>query len=129
MSSPYHINVSKRYSVARKSATRNAGAMPKKKPRLLLLQTLQTLISYRRFSEQNHVTMIFGWEKQMGVSKNSETPQNGWFIRESPIKNGMIRGEKPTIFGSTPKYQSRHLLPLHHLLVPHCHHMDSQDLT
>ena len=27
----------------------------KKKSRLLLLQTLQTLISYRRFSEQNHV--------------------------------------------------------------------------
>ena len=23
---------------------------------------------------------------QMGVSKNRETPQNGWFIMENPIK-------------------------------------------
>ena len=27
--------------------------------------------------------------QEMGVSKNSgDTPQNGWFIMENPIKNG-----------------------------------------
>ena len=28
----------------------------------------------------------------MGVSKNRGIPQNGWFIMENPIKNGMIWG-------------------------------------
>ena len=35
----------------------------------------------------------------IGVSKNRETPQNGWFMMENPIKDGWFGG-KPAIFGN-----------------------------
>jgi len=42
--------------------------------------------------------------QEMGVSKNRETPQNGWFLlMEKPIKNGMIWGEIP-LFSETSIY-------------------------
>ena len=93
---PHKCVFPKVFGGARKSATRNA---KKKKRRLLLLQTLQTLISYRRFSEQNHDIMsnFFVGKNKLGASKNSETPQNGWFIRENPYQKWMIWGKK-TLF-------------------------------
>ena len=52
------------------------------------------------------------WIKShMGVSKNRETPQNGWFIMESPIKNGWFGGENPP-FKETPTWNQPKLHPL-----------------
>ena len=36
----------------------------------------------------------------LGVSKNRETPQNGWFTIQNPIKKWMIWGENPRFFGN-----------------------------
>ena len=38
----------------------------------------------------------------MDVSKNKETPQDGWFIMETPLlKMGWFGGSFPPIFGNT----------------------------
>lgn len=43
----------------------------------------------------------------MGVSKNRETPWNGWFVMENPIKKWMIWGDIP-LFSETSKNQHQH---------------------
>ena len=48
------------------------------------------------------VRMVEIWRElgHMGVSKNRETPQNGWFIMDNPYLKWMIWGENPLFSGN-----------------------------